>query len=164
MELLDRAIVFAAKAHAGQLRKYTGLPYITHPIDVMVIVSTVEHTEAMLAAAVLHDVVEDCDHTIGEIYRTFGQEVHDLVWALTDQHTLGNRAARKTAEAHRWIIQSAEAQTIKLADLISNTSSIVEHDPNFAKVYLAEKRFLLQNLGKGDQILWERARDQVEVV
>lgn len=162
--MIDHAILFAAEAHKGQTRKYSkDLPYIVHPIEVMALVSTVPHTSAMLAAAVLHDVVEDTEISIADIYKEFGREVHDLVWALTDQCLQGNRAPRKLAERDRWSRQSAEAQTIKLADLISNTASIVEHDPKFAKVYLQEKRELLKVLKQGDFVLWLRAEDQLKI-
>lgn len=160
-ELIDQAIIFAAEAHRGQRRKYTGLPYIIHPIEVMTIVATVEHTEEMLAAAVLHDVVEDTRFKITDIYRHFGQEVHDLVWELTAQGRGGNRKARKQAEVLRWIRQSPDAQTVKLADLISNTASIVEHDPGFARLYLEEKDALLGVLIDGHPALHEQARAQV---
>ena len=59
MRPLDRAIHLATVAHTGQKRKYTGAPYIGHPLEVMGIVQTVPHTTEMLMAAVLHDVVED---------------------------------------------------------------------------------------------------------
>ena len=66
MKIVERAREFATQAHEGQVRKYTGVPYIVHPIEVMEIVCTVEHDDAMLAAALLHDVVEDTEHTIDE--------------------------------------------------------------------------------------------------
>ena len=66
---LKKAIEFATKAHEGQVRKYTGEPYIVHPLEVAEIVKTVEHTEEMLMAAVLHDTVEDTDTTIEDIDR-----------------------------------------------------------------------------------------------
>ena len=59
MEIVEKAIKYATEAHGDQKRKYTGEPYITHPIAVMEIVKTVAHTKEMLAAAVLHDVIED---------------------------------------------------------------------------------------------------------
>jgi (p)ppGpp synthase/HD superfamily hydrolase len=160
--MLDRAIIFAAEAHKGQKRKYTDLPYIIHPIEVMTIVASVDHDENMLVAAVLHDVVEDTPICLGEIMHVFGVGVRNLVAALTDQCTEGNRATRKVAEAQRWARQSPDAQTIKLADLISNTKSIVKHDPKFAKVYLAEKEALLWSLTEGDVRLRMRAQNQVE--
>lgn len=160
MSLIDDAIVYAAQCHGAveQRRKYTGVPYILHPLEVMQIVASVPgHTEEMLAAAVLHDVVEDTDVSIADVYKRFGREVHDLVWALTDQCNIGNRAARKAAEAERLSWISPQAQTIKYADLIANTASIVEHDKDFARIYLREKQQLLTVMNQGDAKLWRRA-------
>ena len=72
---LEKAIQFATKAHEGQVRKYTGEPYIVHPLAVMETVATVEHTDEMLMAAVLHDTVEDCDVTLDDIVTEFGEIV-----------------------------------------------------------------------------------------
>ena len=157
--LVDRALKFATIAHADQKRKYTGKPYIVHPIEVMQIVSTVEHDEAMLAAALLHDVVEDTDIDIDTIKMVFGEDVSNLVDELTDvsKPEDGNRQTRKAMDRDHTAMASARAQTIKLADLISNSSDILENDPKFAKVYLAEKALLLEVLTKGDASLRERA-------
>ena len=75
---IEKAIQFATEAHEGQIRKYTGEPYIVHPLAVMETVSTVEHTDEMLMAAVLHDTVEDCDVTLDDIVSHFGPIVADL--------------------------------------------------------------------------------------
>ena len=83
-DLVKRAAEFATSAHEGQVRKYTGVPYIVHPIEVMEIVKTVDHDDEMLAAALLHDVVEDCGVTIEDIVKEFGSDVASLVSALTD--------------------------------------------------------------------------------
>ena len=80
MKQLDKAIQFATKAHEGQTRKYTGEPYIVHPLSVMEIVKTVDHTEEMLMAAVLHDTVEDTDVTLQDIDREFGPVVACLLY------------------------------------------------------------------------------------
>jgi (p)ppGpp synthase/HD superfamily hydrolase len=160
---LDSAIAFAATAHAGQVRKYSALPYIVHPIEVMEIVltrSVLPVTEDQLVAAVLHDVVEDTPVGLRDITRRYGPEVARLVYELTDQFTdpkLGNRAARKAMERERLATISAEAQTIKYADFISNTKSIVEHDRNFARVYLAEKEAILKVMREGDEALLSAA-------
>ena len=131
-ELVRQAFVFAKAAHeaVGQLRKYTGDPYIVHPTEVADIVQTVAHTEVMLAAALLHDTVEDTDATMDEIRRLFGHEVADLVEMLTDVSvpTDGNRAVRKAIDLAHTARASAAGKTIKLADLISNTQSIVAND------------------------------------
>jgi (p)ppGpp synthase/HD superfamily hydrolase len=164
-ELETRARLFATAAHAavGQLRKYTHEPYIVHPAEVAKIVKTVDHTEAMIAAAWLHDTVEDTGVSIELIRAEFGSEVSDLVGWLTDvsRPDHGNRAARKAVDRAHTAAAPAEAQTIKLCDLISNTRSIVAHDPEFARVYLSEKRALLEVMTKGDPTLLARAHQQI---
>lgn len=159
--IVERARVFAKEAHESidHRRKYTNEPYIVHPAEVMEIVKTVEHTEEMLAAAWLHDVVEDTPVTQKEIYEEFGKEVGDLVEMLTDvsKPEDGNRRTRKALDREHTAKASPQAKTIKLADLISNTSSIVKRDPGFAKVYLAEKKLLLEVLKEGDETLWQQA-------
>jgi (p)ppGpp synthase/HD superfamily hydrolase len=164
-ELETRARLFATAAHAavGQLRKYTHEPYIVHPAEVVKIVKTVDHTEAMIAAAWLHDTVEDTGVSIELIRAEFGSEVSDLVGWLTDvsRPDHGNRAARKAVDRAHTAAAPAEAQTVKLADLISNTRSIVAHDAKFAETYLAEKRLLLEVMTKGDAQLLQMARGQI---
>ena len=157
--LVDRALSFATLAHGDQRRKYTGEMYIVHPIEVMEIVKTVPHDDAMLAAALLHDVVEDTAVTLEEIRTSFGDDVASLVDDLTDvsKPEDGNRKTRKALDREQSAQTSATEQTIKLADLISNSRDILENDPHFAKVYLAEKELLLEVLTKGDKSLHEQA-------
>lgn len=159
--LVERARAFATKAHEGQVRKYTGLPYITHPEAVMEIVRSVEHTEAMLAAALLHDVVEDCGVSFNELQTLFGLHVRDLVFWLTDpsKPSDGNRAKRKEIDRLHLCRAPPQAQTIKYADLIDNLSSIEEHNPKFSAVYKEEKALLLAVMDKGNPTLLRRARD-----
>jgi guanosine-3',5'-bis(diphosphate) 3'-pyrophosphohydrolase len=139
-DITHKALEFATVAHAGQKRKYTGEDYIVHPIEVMEIIKTVSHTPEMLAAALLHDVVEDTNVSLEDIRLSFGNDVADLVFWLTDVSKLedGNRATRKSLDRAHIANASPDAMTIKLADLISNTASIMEYDANFAKVYLKE--------------------------
>ena len=163
MSLEQKAKEFAAKAHDGQRRKYTNLPYITHPSDVVDIVRRVDHTEEMLAAAWLHDVVEDCGVSISEIREEFGDDVASLVDWLTDvsKPSDGNRDRRKHLDLLHTASASPSAKTIKLADLMVNTVTIAIYDLEFSKVYLPEKMALLQVLKEGDAGLWKRAFDQV---
>ena len=163
MTKLDKAIKFATKAHGNQKRKYTGEPYITHPIAVMEIVRTVPHTEEMLVAAVLHDTVEDTPVTLADIKAEFGTKVMKLVEGLTDvsKPEDGNRKTRKAMDRAHTAKQSAEVQTIKLADLIHNTESIGRFDPKFYKVYREEKIRILDILKLGDRSLMHIAQQQV---
>ena len=154
-----RAMEFATRKHEGQKRKYTGENYIVHPKEVAAIVYSISHTPAMLAAAWLHDTVEDTNTTLHEIGAEFGGLVRNLVYWLTDSSTLadGNRAKRKTDYCAKMLMAPTAAKTVKLADLISNTRTIVQYDPNFAVVYMREKVELLNCLKDGDAELWMRA-------
>lgn len=167
MSLIGKARRFATKAHADkkQYRKYTGQPYIVHPAAVATLVQSVPHTEEQVAAAWLHDTVEDTDVTLEDIKEIFGDKVAELVEMLTDTSKPedGIRAVRKQLDLEHTAKASPEAKTIKLADLIDNTKSIVEHDPVFAKTYLQEKLRLLSVLKGGDQHLWNIAMKQVEI-
>ena len=162
MNNVERARVFATAAHAAvkQVRKYTFEPYIVHPTEVASIVASVPHTNEMLAAAYLHDTVEDTGVSIVDIQVEFGNEVASLVGWLTDvsKPEQGNRAVRKAIDREHTAMAPAAAQTVKLADLIANSRSILAHDPAFAKVYLEEKRMLLEVLTRGDATLMAQAR------
>ena len=83
-QLLDEAIRFAARAHAGQVRKMANTPYILHPMEVAVIISTMTDDENVMAAGLLHDTVEDCDVDPKEIKALFGARVAALVQSETE--------------------------------------------------------------------------------
>lgn len=166
MDVVHKAQVYAMAAHASvkQLRKYTNEPYIVHPAEVARIVASVPgSTPDMVAAAWLHDVIEDTGCTFTDVHMAFGIDIATLVSWLTDvsKPEDGNRATRKAIDRAHSAAAPAEAQTIKLADLISNSRSIVEHDPDFAKTYLEEKRLLLAVMDKGDATLMAEARKYI---
>ena len=146
MSELARAYAQAAHRAVGQKRKYTGECYTAHTCEVADLVQGFGGSEDMICAAHLHDVVEDTDVSIDDIRGMFGCNVADLVNWLTDVSTPadGNRAVRKAIDRHHSASAPMDAQTIKCCDLISNTGSIVQHDPAFAKVYLHEKAALLE--------------------
>jgi len=156
------AATFAAEAHrtSGQERKYVGGPYIVHPIEVATMVARAGAVLPAIAGALLHDVVEDTERTLEEVEAAFGAEIAKIVEALTDTSTPadGNRAARKAKDRARLAAASAEAQTVKLADLISNSRSILEHDRNIARVYLKEKAALLAVMTRGEPVLHDEAQ------
>lgn len=167
MSALEAAArAFATEAHASidQRRKYTGEPYIVHPAAVAEIVRSVPHDEAMLAAAWLHDVVEDTPVEPAKIRDEFGSDVAELVGWLTDvsrpEH--GNRAARKAIDRAHSAAAPARAQTIKLADLIDNSRTILVRDRDFARVYVPEKEALLDVLVLADPTLVARAKLELE--
>lgn len=160
IDLEKHALRFATRAHGDQKRKYSDEPYIVHPIAVAEIVRSVQHTPEMIAAALLHDTVEDTPVTLLDIKENFGAKVAHLVAWLSDISTPfhGNRQARKELDRQHLALAPAEAKTIKLADLIDNSVSIKTADTDFWKVYRAEKVRLLDVLRDGDPVLWERAR------
>ena len=84
MELVSEAIAFAAKAHDGMRRKKSKAPYILHPMEAAVIVGTMSDDQNLIAAAALHDVVEDADITLEEVEEKFGKRVRELVSSETE--------------------------------------------------------------------------------
>lgn len=155
------AMMFALDKHRAQVRKYTGDPYASHLAEVAGIVATVSRNpERDISVAWLHDVREDQDVENSELVERFGLEIAMGVTFLSDFEE-GNRATRKALSRQRLYHAPGWVQTIKCADLISNTSSIALHDPKFAEVYLEEKRLLLEVLTGADSRLLQRAREQV---
>ena len=162
--LVENAISFADRAHRsiGQTRKYTGEPYINHPlamIDILRQHSRWPVSDAQLAAAALHDTVEDTPVTLDEVRTVVGEDVATLVDWLTDvsKPQDGNRRTRKALDLAHTAAAPPEAKTVKLADLIHNAVDITQHDPDFARVWLREKAALLEVLSDGDPGLLELA-------
>lgn len=157
MNIVEKAQMFAAGAHAGvgQKRKYTGEDYIHHPVAVADIVRNNGGSDEMIAAALLHDTIEDTQVTFGHIFSLFGERVAEMVDALSNKAKKedGNRETRffinVRALRERLDMQS---RVIKLADLIHNTQSITKYDQKFAAQYLAEKAFMLRVLFNGTEI------------
>ena len=164
-KLIDRARVYATQAHTriGHRRKYTLEPYDVHLKDVADLVASVSSDEEMIAAAWLHDIVEDTPATFEDIERNFKHNIKQLVVELTDvsRPGHGNRAVRKEMDLHHLANASARAKTIKLADIIDNTPDISKHDHKFAKVYLLEMVALLDVLGEGNEKLFAKAQKTV---
>jgi (p)ppGpp synthase/HD superfamily hydrolase len=162
MNLIARATLFADQAHDGQLRKFTGLPYISHPMEVMQIVRGVCNDDDVLAAAVLHDVIEDCGVTYTDLMLEFNENIAHLVYQVTNaaNDEDGDRIVRAYINRNVMANASDDAQTLKLADIISNLSGIdlaLECDPAWAKMYLEEKVDMINVLTRGDATLKKRA-------
>ncbi|MGB5590472.1 MAG: HD domain-containing protein [Gammaproteobacteria bacterium] len=164
-DLVSRAQRYATQAHRriDQRRKYSGQPYDTHLKAVADIVRSVTDDPQTLAAAWLHDTLEDTPATYEEIESEFGTEVAHLVEELTDvsRPADGNRAVRKAIDRRHLARASARAKTIKLADLIDNCADIAGHDAKFGRVFISEAAVLLEVLLDGDQRLLTRARKQI---
>lgn len=155
------ALGFAAAAHHKKKRKYTDEPYVIHAKAVGEIVARYDSRTEIVSAAFLHDVVEDTDVSIEYIREIFNDKVADLVMEVTgaSKPEDGNRAVRKEIDRRHLAKSSPDGATIKLADMIHNTASIVKHDRDFARIYLLEKEMLLPFLSHGHPDLYLRARE-----
>lgn len=127
--LLDRAIVFALRAHAGTERRGKGFPYIVHPLEAVEIVATMTADQELLAAAALHDTVEDTDVTIEQIREEFGEHIASLVEAESDIKVIGvskeeSWRIRKQAAIDRLAAAPLDAKMVALGDKLSNMRAI----------------------------------------
>ena len=128
-ELLDRAIIFAVKAHAGTERRGKGFPYIVHPMEAVEIVATITPDQELLAAAALHDTVEDTDVTVEQIRAEFGDRIAALVASESDTFEAGvseedSWHSRKKAAIYRLAAASHDAKIVALGDKLSNMRAI----------------------------------------
>lgn len=163
---LEKIKEYAANAHSGQWRKFADEPYIQHPVRVMEICHRYSQKQPMLAAALLHDVLEDTPVTKDEmhqfLHRVFdnvtADETMELVEELNDVYTKQhypqwNRRKRKSMELERMQKASPDAQTIKYADIIDNSLDLKNAEPDFARLFLFECRALLKIMNKGNDEL-----------
>jgi (p)ppGpp synthase/HD superfamily hydrolase len=156
------------------MRKYTPERYIVHPVRVMNMCRQYTDDITILAAALLHDVLEDTPVIKDEIGSFLSQlmsqkDVHRtlyLVEELTDvyvkdRYPKWNRRTRKTKELERLERTSADSQTIKYADIVDNCKEIVANDPDFAGLFLRECSTMLKRLNKGNQQLYKQALETI---
>jgi (p)ppGpp synthase/HD superfamily hydrolase len=154
--IILRAAAVARDAHKGQERKYSGRPYITHPARVAAQASILPGaTEALVAAAWLHDTVEDTDLTLEDVRESFGEEIASIVHGLTNKFDKAsypdmNRKARKKAEHERLHREPHNVQVLKLLDRIDNLREMSAEDEGFIKLYIRESRDLLIAVGDSD--------------
>lgn len=174
-ETLAKIIEFGDNAHGEQRRKYCDDRYMVHPIRVMRICQKYTDDISILAAALLHDVLEDTPVTENEIVSFLKSLFDEKIAAKALQHIIDltdvytkqaypkmNRRARKAKEVERLSKIQPESQTVKYADIIDNSDEIVDHDPDFARVFLTECRVILQNMKSGNAELRAIAVQTVE--
>ncbi len=128
-DLLDRAIVFAVKAHHNTERRGKGFPYIVHPMEAVEIVATITSDQELLAAAALHDTIEDTEVTIEQLRAEFGDRIADLVFAESDRFTEGVSEEdswhdRKQAAIDRLASATHDAKVVAMGDKLSNMRAI----------------------------------------
>ena len=128
-DLLDRAIIFAVKAHHNSERRGKGFPYIVHPMEAVEIVATITSDQELLAAAALHDTVEDTDVTLEDIRHEFGDRVASIVEAESDKNIEGVSETdtwmeRKQAAIDRLRQAPLDAKIVAMGDKLSNMRAI----------------------------------------
>jgi (p)ppGpp synthase/HD superfamily hydrolase len=143
MHLVEKAKAFAKERHASQTRKYSVEPYAQHLRSVVQLLDGYGITaQPVLAAAWLHDTVEDTHTTMEEILNEFGSEVAELVYWMTDPEE-GDQETRSRMIAWRLGRAPWEAKMLKLVDIIDNCRNASIHDGEVATAYMAEKRHVL---------------------
>jgi (p)ppGpp synthase/HD superfamily hydrolase len=148
-KLMIEAAMFAAAAHRGQNRKYHAQPYIAHPARIAATLMTKGAEPALIAAAWLHDVVEDCKvepHTIDQL---FGERVCGYVVAMTNpsKGLRGSRAEKKAIDREHWAtITDADAQWLKVEDRLDNLRDAWAGPKDWRIVYAKESSLLIDVL------------------
>lgn len=147
----------------NHVRPQSDEPYEVHLEEVVALIKSVPYTRRMLAGAWLHDVIDDIPGvTRAMVAADSDDSVASLVDDLSDHEKgLGNRKQRKAAERERIAGADWETQTVRVADVISNVRTIVQRNPEFARVYVPEKAALLDVLTKADPVLLAMAREVV---
>lgn len=165
MEIIERAQKWAARGHAGVKRKFTDLPYIVHPEAVVQTVSLYSDDEEVLAAAWMHDLLEDVPEITPRIMENwFGKRVTDLVVEVSKVSTLscGNRKVRVLMDLHHYAAASTEGKLIKLADTLHNLPTMIRDNPD-PSYYVREKKTLVDHIGNDypvlSSIIYEVIRD-----
>lgn len=125
--LVRAAYEKARTAHAGQVRNGSGgMPYVEHPVRVAALLDEQGYGEEVLAAALLHDVIEDSDTTLDELRESFGDVVAGLVGSMTDDESIDDYHERKVEHRERLAAAPAEAMAIYGADKLTNVSTLAE--------------------------------------
>ena len=181
MTLISDAMVFAACAHDGMLRKGTNVPYIVHPAEVAAIAATLTDDPEILAAAVLHDVMEDCGVGMAELEQRFGVRVAELVLSETQERCGDPRMtweARKRSAIEQIARGDRAAKIIALSDKLSNMRAIHrdfdrdgeamfarfhQHDKHRHAWYYRSCAALLRD-ELGDTDAWRELKGHIEVV
>ena len=128
---LDKALIFAIKAHSGVERRGKDLPYIVHPMEAVAIVATMTKDQEILAAAALHDVIEDTEYTVENIRKEFGERVANLVSSETDLVVEGKSESDSWKERKQYAIErlaklDRDAMIVSLGDKLSNARAMLQ--------------------------------------
>jgi (p)ppGpp synthase/HD superfamily hydrolase len=165
-DLIEQAKAFATERHKNQPRKYEGTPYITHPIAVAARLEQFSHDPELIAAAYLHDTVEDTSTTLDEIGEKFGKRVQCLVHELTSDKPLAQKVGKAKYLIDKINHMSAQARLIKFIDREHNVSALDHGPKSFSERYSKETAEILSNLNFSPSFeeqeiitsIWEKIR------
>ncbi len=163
--MIARAQAFATAAHAaiGQKRTYTGEPYIVHPRAVAELVAALPRASwQQVVCAWLHDTVEDTQITLTHIRDSFGDEIAEGLFYLTNvEREAGNRRKRHQINVERLAKAPGWIQDVKLADIKDNTKNLAVLPRDFARLFLSEKEDVMCVLTSADPVFWSLVNDQI---
>ena len=160
-----RAMLFAEACHEGQFRRFTGEPYINHPRRVAAQALRLGLTDEGVAAAFLHDVVEDCGVTLEEIEKYFGSSLRNMVYALSDLQTPEDGNRKERHKAHLAKISGTgdwEIQTLAILDITDNARTLIGFDPRFW--HSAAKDEAMDSIASLDQADSEAVKQLSEIL
>jgi (p)ppGpp synthase/HD superfamily hydrolase len=146
---LQKALLFATMKHQDQFRKGDGKPYILHPISVLLTLDRLKKSKnkfLLATAAVLHDVVEDCNVTVQEIADKFGYSVASIVEELTSDKEKIDSMGKKEYLLDKMLVMSSYALCIKLCDRLDNVSDLESMNDEFKQRTITETQFILDGL------------------
>ena len=138
----ERALLVAEKAHSNQY--YDIYPYIYHIRQVVAIAEDLGFDEAIIVSSVLHDTLEDTDLSYNDIKKAFGQEVAEIVYAVTDE--LGRNRTERKAKTYPKIKQNWKATVVKVCDRIANATQSKLYNQGLFKMYQKENQDFIQNI------------------
>ncbi|AXG66464.1 putative bifunctional (p)ppGpp synthetase/guanosine-3' 5'-bis diphosphate 3'-pyrophosphohydrolase protein [Dickeya phage vB_DsoM_JA13] len=162
--LYSEAVILACRAHHGQFRKYTGEPYVLHPIEVAEILRRHDRGIKVICGGVLHDVVEDTEITSAVIQTMFGEEIANIVEGVTNvsEDKSLPRYVRFWRNVKHLAHASEQSQDVKCADIISNCRNFRLGNESFTAQYMAEKSIVIEHLYEADSCLIMEAKDAIE--
>ena len=148
-EVLQEALLFAVIKHQDQYRKCDGRPYILHPISVLMTLDRLKKSKnkfLLSTAAVLHDVVEDCQVDLSEVATKFGYQVAAIVEELTSDNVAIQSMGKKEYLLQKMQDMSSYALCIKLCDRLDNVSDLKDTNVEFQTKVVDETLYILDNL------------------
>lgn len=161
--IAKEALIFAQKAHGDQT--YDGFNYAYHLIQVVNIAKELGYSEEILVACALHDVLEDTKVTYTELKEKFGEEVAEIVYAVTDE--LGRNRRERKKKTYPKIRSNWKATVVKICDRIANIEYSKKSNPSMLKMYREEHESFISAIAVNETMgstfkAWNRLGEAME--